>query len=134
MARKITSVTIEAEGRDKGKRFMITEMPASKAEKWAMRLAFAMVGTGIELPKDLGKQGMAGIATLGLKALGSIPFDVAEPLLDELMGCVQVMPNPQDPTVVRGLVESDIEEIATRIKLRMETLKLHVDFFTNAAA
>lgn len=134
MARKITNVTIEADGRDQGKRFIISEMPASRAEKWAMRLAFAVMGAGVDVPDGFGKNGMADIASFGMKALGKIPFDVAEPLLDELMACVQIAPNPQDPTVSRPLIESDVEEIPTRLKLRMETLKLHIDFFTSVAA
>ena len=35
MARKTQTYTIDSGGRDKGKTFLITEMPATKAEDWA---------------------------------------------------------------------------------------------------
>lgn len=35
MARKVEQVVIEAEGREQGKTFILTEMPAIVAERWA---------------------------------------------------------------------------------------------------
>ncbi|WP_444859382.1 hypothetical protein [Serratia sp. (in: enterobacteria)] len=48
------------------------------------------------------------------------------------MTCVQAVPNPADKTVVRPLIEADIDEVATRLNLRAEVFKLHVDFFATA--
>ena len=40
-----------AEGnRDAGKRFLIVEMPATKAEKWAMRAILALMRGNVDLP------------------------------------------------------------------------------------
>lgn len=60
-------------------------------------------------------------------------WEVAEPLLEEMWACVQIMPDSSKPHVVRNLIEQDIEEIATRIKLRAEVWKLHVDFLKAVA-
>ena len=125
MARKTLTITIDASGRDKGKIFVLTEMPASQAERWALRALSALAGSGVEVPDDLKDAGFAGLARLGIQAFGNLPWEKAEPLLDEMFRCVQCQPSPK---VVRDLVEDDIEEIATRLKLRMELFKLHADF------
>lgn len=44
--------------------------------------------------------------------------------------CITIIPDPSKPNVTRALIEDDIEEVATRLKLRIEIFKLHVDFFT----
>ena len=132
MARKETFITIDANGRDQGKVFYIKEMAASQAEWWAMRALMAMGRGGVDIPDNLRSMGMAAMAVEGLKAVSKIPPDEARPLLDELMGCVQAVPNPADKSVVRPLIESDIEEVATRLNLRAEVFKLHVDFFATA--
>jgi hypothetical protein len=59
---------------------------------------------------------------------------VAEPLLDELLTCVEFMPDPARPEVVRSLIDDDIEEVATIFKLQKEVLALHVDFLKGASA
>ncbi|QIC87507.1 hypothetical protein F0336_14055 [Serratia liquefaciens] len=119
-------------GRDEGKVFFIQEMPASKAEAWAIRCALAMAKGGVELPENFADLGMAGLAKVGLGLLAKVPFEEAKPLLDEIMTCVQFVPDPQNHAVKRHLIESDIEEVGTRLKLRAEVFNLHVDFITAA--
>jgi hypothetical protein len=133
MARKIAQWTVEDEGRDKGKVFLLTEMPASRAEAWATRVLLALMGSNTNLPENFADMGMAGLAELGLKAIAGLKWEVAEPLLEEMLQCVQIIPNPAKPQVVRALVESDIEEILTRFKLRVEVWKLHMDFLQAVA-
>ena len=136
MARNEKTYTVTEEGRDNGKVFLIREMPASQAETWAIRALMAISKNSPDVLEnamnmdadDAAAMGMAGIASLGFKALGSIPFADAGPLLAEMMDCVQFIPDPTKPNVVRRLIEDDIQEIKTRIKLRMEVLKLHTDF------
>src|SRR5690606_16539051 len=118
MARKTTTVTITDANRDRGKVFLLTEMHASQAESWAMRALLALMAGGVELPEGFEHTGMAGMAEDGLKMLAELRYEVAEPLLAEMMGCVQIIPDPQKPDVVRPLIEEDIEEIPTRIQLR----------------
>jgi hypothetical protein len=129
MARKTIDVTIQAEGRDRGKVLSITELPASQAEKWATRALLALSKAGVEIPDNIADAGLAGVAILGLKALGGMSFKDAEPLLDEMMACVKIKPSPHDkPEIIRSLVESDIEEIATRVFLRSAVFELHTGF------
>ncbi len=138
MARKTLKVTIQddrtpdADGqvtgdlsRDVGKTFLITEMPASQAERWAMKALLAVARAGIDLPVGLYEQGsMRTLAVLGLQAVTSIQFEEAEPLLDEMMKCVQIV----EQKATRDLTEDDIEEVRTRLLLRRKVLELHVGF------
>lgn len=133
MARKVLKLKITAAGRDLGKTFVLTELPARAAHSWATRALFGVMNAGVEIPEDLAAAGMAGIASIGLKALGRVPAEVAEPLLDELLACVEVMPDPARPEVTRGLIDDDLEEVKTIFTLQREVLKLHTDFFTSAA-
>ena len=127
MARKELDVKIEAEGRDKGKTFHITEMSAWDAERWAQRAFFAVMNAGVDIDDNLAKAGMAGIAVAGIKAFGSIPWEKAQPLLDELLTCVKYRFD-HAPSSIRPLVLEDVEEAATLIQLRAEALNLHINF------
>jgi hypothetical protein len=122
--RKEASITIEAAGRDQGKTFILTEMPASKAEAWGARLMLALSRAGVEVPPGFFEMGMAGVAVMGLKAMGGLSWDVAKPLLDEMMACVRIKVNAG----VRDLIEEDIEEVKTRLRLRDEVINLHISF------
>ncbi|WP_206522105.1 MULTISPECIES: hypothetical protein [unclassified Mesorhizobium] len=128
--RKEIDVTIADDGRDQGKTFHIREMPATRAEKWAMRALLAVTRSGVELPDDFAGMGMQGIAIVGIRAITKIDFEDAEPLLDEMMECVTIKPDPRNPAIQRPLIEGDVEEIATLIQLRQEVINLHVSFFT----
>jgi len=130
MARKTATVTISAEGRDKGKVFVLTELSAYEAEDWAGRALFALMNAGVEIPDNIAEAGLAGVAAMGLKAIAKLPFDSAKPLLDKMMGCVQIQPSP---TVTRALIPDDIEEVATLLQLRKQVLGLHMDFSMAAA-
>ena len=127
MARKESSFVADI-GRDKGKQFHITEMSASQAESWAFRVILAIGNAGIEIPDNLAAQGMAGLMAVGYMNLLKIPFEAAKPLLDEMMGCVQVVPSPN---IKRPLIEDDIEEVKTRLLIRKAIWDLHMDFFLN---
>lgn len=128
MARNTANYTVTDEGRDQGKVFVLTEMPASRAESWAMRALLALMAGGVEVPPGFDRMGMAAMAEMGIKALVGLKWEVAEPLLAEMWSCVQIMPDPTKPHVIRNLIEEDIEEISTRIKLRAEVWKLHTGF------
>lgn len=134
MARKEKFITIDGQGRDNGKVFHLTEMSASQAEWWAMRAIMAMGRGGVDLPDDVRSMGMAALALEGLKALSKIPPEEARPLLDEMMECIQFVPDSKNRGIRRPLIEDDIEEITTRLNLRAEVFRLHVDFFSPAAS
>lgn len=133
MARKTKTVTISTEGRDQGKAFYITEMSAFAAEKWATRAISAMARSGVDMPEEVLDAGMAGILVLGAKAILSVDFMEAEPLLEEMMACVQLIPDPSKPEVMRRVHEDDIEEVSTLVFLRNEVLEIHLGFSIAAA-
>jgi hypothetical protein len=125
---------ISTPGRDQNKRFIITEMSALKAERWAMRALLALSHAGVDIPDDARAAGMAGLAKAGLRALHDLNFEEARPLLDEMLSCVTIMPDAKNPTFTRPLVMNemegdDIEEIATLWELRERIFRLHAAFF-----
>jgi hypothetical protein len=142
--RKHKIVEITAEGRDKGKHFLIVELSAMHAEKWATRAFLAMSRAGIEIPDEALSAGMAGLIGIGVAGLVKLPFEEAEPLLDEMLGCISVVVEGQrDPISGRpdsralrhgdNFNDGDIEEISTLLTLRMEVAELHVGFSIPAA-
>lgn len=139
--RKTKVVAITVDGRDKGKHFLIYEMPASAAEEWAMQALLLAAQSGAQIPPDVMGAGMAGLAVVGIQAiLGGVPFAPVRELLREAFdSCVAYIPDPNNLNIMRGnarkipgcvgpLLEEDIQEVATRIELRKEIFLLHTGF------
>lgn len=130
---KSVTVQVPAEwgGRDKNKHFLITEMPATQAEKWGWRALLLLRGSGERMPDNVQGLGMVGVAVLGINVFlrGEMSFTNLEPLLDEMMVCVRIVRDPRHPEVATDIVpDIDIEEVQTRLWLRSEVLKLHTGF------
>ena len=132
MARKEKHYAVTDDGRDKCKVFLLTEMACERAEKWALRALSAAAKAGVDIG-EAPTGGMAAIATMGIEALFRVDFAEAEPLLDELFGCVKIIRMPDKPDMAFDLMEEDIEEVRTRLRLRLEVLRLHVGFSPGAA-
>lgn len=128
MARKTLTYTVSDKNRDEGKAFVISEMPVRAGHAWATRALFGIMNGGIDVPDDLLSSGFAGLAQIGIKALGNLRPEIGVPLLDELLACVQVMPDPSVPSRLRSDWDADVEEVSTIFKLQFEVLKLHMDF------
>jgi hypothetical protein len=128
--RKTAVVKIEAEGRDKGKTFLLTEMSALQAEKWARRALLALCNKHVEIPPDIVDRGVEGLLHVGITALSGVDFHEAEPLFDEMLTCVQIVPDPEsNPSFKRPpQAEGDIEEVATILLLRGRVWELHTGF------
>lgn len=131
-------------GRDKGKTFLLTEMGARPGHKWATRALFAVMNAGLEVPEEYADAGFAGLAAIVssgntqllamfIRTLGKLDSAIAMPLLDELLDCVEVIPDPSHPNVKRKLWDEDVEEVATLFALQKEVLTLHMSFFTGDA-
>lgn len=133
MARNTMQYTITDDNRDNGKTFLITEMPAAQAEAWAMRAILALMAGDVELPEGIEKEGMAGLAKLGIKALAGLQWEAAKPLLSEMFECIQFMPDKTKPDLLNPAVDLVIEEVMTRVKLRGEVWALHTGFSVTAA-
>lgn len=139
--RKHKTMVIDAEGRDKGKAFLIVERSAYDAEKWATRSLMALGRSGIDVPPEALQAGALGLLLVGVEAFKRMPFEDAEPLLDEMLECVSFVPDPGkvDPSTGRPFSrplmrgdDGDIEEISTLLKLRSEVLQLHLGFSLTA--
>ena len=122
--------TITTAGRDQGKTFLITEMPAAKSFKWACRALLAMAHAGVELPDEITPEmGLAALAIAGIRSMSGLQWRELEPLMDEMMTCVQYAPDQANPQVVRGLMmDVDIEEVTTLVELHAEVWTLHTGF------
>lgn len=134
--RKTETVTLGSDaGRDSGKVFVITEMSASRAEKWATRALLAVGHAGFQIPPDVLEElsggGMAAMALIGINSLMQVSWVEAEPLLDEMMACVQI--KPSENAAPRPLIEDDIMEASSRVRLKKAVWDLHVDFSSAAA-
>lgn len=134
MPRKTKHVTIptpakgERENRDAGKIFLISEQSSVWAEKWASRAFLAISHAGAEVPREVLTLGIIGVAMVGMRAFVTSKWEDVEPLMDDMMRCIKICPNPNDLDISRELVETDIEEVETRLKLRQEAIELHAGF------
>ena len=129
-------------GRDAGKLFKITEWDAMRAEKWAWRMALALKGTSGQLPENVARLGMVGVAVHGINAIlgADVDPDKLMPLFDEMMTCIKIVRDARvrdqatgEPLAVDLVGQADIEEISTVGWLRSEVLRIHSGFSASAA-
>lgn len=131
-------VTIE-EGPDAGKVFVVKQMPLLRGDRWANRVALALCKSGMDIsgltttdeegrPVFRGLLDMVGIVNIALRALGGVDDAVAQSLLDEVISDVKTrLPGGGERNLI---VESDITSISTLWKLRIESIKVNLDFLT----
>lgn len=129
-------VTIE-DGADAGKTFIVKQMPLLRGDRWANRVALALCKSGVDIggltttdesgnAVFRGLLDMVGVVNIALKALGGVDDAVAQSLLDEVMQDVRFrLPGGSDRPVV---IESDITSISTLWKIRIESIKVNLDF------
>lgn len=99
-------------------------------------MLLAISHAGGKLPEGALDAGMAGVAATvqtsivaAMRAMAGLQYDDVEPLLDIMFSCVQYQPGSNLPTqtITLGL-NSQIEEVSTRMALRWEVLQLHLNF------
>lgn len=125
MARKTCRLTIDADGRDKGKTFVITELPALDIERWTVRLVLALGKNGVSLPNVQADSGFAGIAGIVWVLIAQITAADAELLLATMLEGLKI----DEGKITRDLVPDDIEEAETLLQIRMAWVDLHAGFF-----
>lgn len=133
MARREEVVVIDAEGRDKGKQFLIREMPAYQAEEWFMRAMMLLARSGTDVPSDIFEHGSMGFAAMGIGAaisgLGKAPWHEVKPMMDEMLACLASYQSPAGVAVtIHSQIMQQIEEPRTIMRLREEILSLHLGF------
>lgn len=119
MGRKVEHFTIEAEGRDKGKVFVLTEMPATLGKPWLMKVTMLLGIQGVDV-KGLGKSGGAA----------AIAMVMDDPLLSGWRDCVKYLhaADQLPQKVFWDLPTCQIEEIETVTYLQAKVLELHMGF------
>jgi len=150
MARKTKTLVIES-GRDQGKSFLITEMPVTRADKWANKALCNLLKAGID-PKAVNVNllintidpnqevkidrmgGMLELATLLGRAVGGIPYEILQDLKDELIDeCVQIIPSGGSPRQFLS-IDDELESLLTLESLRKEAFLLHIDFLADGSS
>jgi hypothetical protein len=121
---KEAEIRIEA-GRDRGKVFVIREMPAYDLEWFAIRAFQALGSSGINVPQEIADMGAVGFCLVAFQAFMGSTAEQIKPLRDEMMKCVFLRSSadamiPFDPQLVF--------EIDTIRKIREAWLKLHTGF------
>lgn len=125
MARKTCNLPIEEEGRDKGKVFVLTELPALDIERWTVRLVLALGKNGISLPDVQADSGFAGIAGILWVLIAQISPSEAEALMATMLDGLKINAGK----VIREVAPDDIEEPETLLQIRMAWVDLHAGFF-----
>ena len=132
MSRRVKTITIEEEGRDKGKVFVLTEMPATVAEVWATQAIELLLKAGADVSAEAqaagGMQALAGTPITGVAQLRALQ----DPSLAAWWDCVRYehASNLPPQPILQGAA-CQIEELKTISQLRMEVLRLHTDFFSD---
>lgn len=132
MSRRDATITIQHEGRDKGKTFTIQEMPAARAEEFFIRCMMLLAKGGADLPQDF-EPTPYGFARIGLQAFlkgisGAQPAEV-KLLMHEMMSCVtSYIPPNGIPVTISQQIDEQIEEVVTRLILKEEVVSLHLGF------
>lgn len=122
---KTKEVTITAEGRDKGRQYLLTEMPALKAERWARRAVMAMSRQELDIRAEVAALGMWGFVLGGMQALAAGDVDQVDQLMDEMLPQIQIV----EEKITRPIQgDGDVWEIATYKTLRQELIELHLGF------
>ena len=108
--------------------FRITQMPATKAERWANKAMFLLIGAGKDIKKN------AKIEDV-IKVVASIDYDKAEPLYNELIECCTFLPdgnaNGAGIGCTQDTIDAQIIDPMNLYKLRMASAKLNFSFFMN---
>ena len=117
---------------DDGERrmFRITQMPATKAERWANRAAFLLIEAG----KSLKSTKNIKIEDL-VKMLSTVDYAKIEPLYNELIECCEYIsdgnPNSAGMPCSQDTIDAQIIEPMNLYRLRLASAKLNFAFFTS---
>lgn len=111
--------------------FKIREMPASQLERWLMRaLLLVSKGANTETGLDALRALNADGTVRALAAVcGAVSYDDAQPLLDEMLACCSRVDAGIEQVCTPETVDGYIEDVRTLFRLRVETVRLHFDFF-----
>lgn len=137
MARRQEVVVITDEGRDKGKTFIIKEMPSEQGERWGFLATMLIIKAALGKPELANNAGMMAVWMAGAEAaqdpIKSLEFAhvLMDPQLDGWKSCVTYQHAPgHPPQPILDGEACQIEERRTWTKLRLAVFKMHTDFFS----
>ena len=142
-------VTVTLQDGERNLTFRIRQMSAWKLERWMFRAAIqiskasgdSVAGLSVEdaqkaLKKLTKNQSADSGAQKIVNIIGGLDYGEAEPLLDELLACCKLIPDPSHPMmemdITEQTAEGQIENPLTLIRLRVEAAKLNFSFFGGA--
>lgn len=115
-------VTIDAPGRDQGKAFRLALMPPKKLKRWLAAFTVALQRERLSfVGREFAEAAQHIVEARGAMPAAAVDFDS---LMDEMMGCIRLIPDPARPGNSRRLGEHDIEELRTVMLLRVEWIRL----------
>lgn len=120
----------ERPNRDAGKVFRITEVSAMRLERWCMRALGAVARAGVDVGdlQTAYTSGIQAVMMIGIEGLLKMDDQSSESLRDEMLECVEIVPDPANAQISRPLIESDIDELSTLLTLRSEIITIHTGF------
>lgn len=123
--------TIEIEDRGTLLQFKIVEMSATQLESWIFRALLLLASCGVEVPDGSDISAAAKyLQHKGISALGSIDYNKAKPLLEELLQCCyRILPNNATQRVESSTADGYISDVRTLLKLKWEAAKFNLSFF-----
>ena len=127
MARKEIEIKIE-DGRDAGKVFKITELPAVQMDKWATRALLLLGKAGMNI-SVLNSMKVEDI----LAALSKADYNETEQLLQVMLESCSLQKDGVSVAMKGAMVDSVIEEWTTVFRLRIEAIKLNLGFLEQDA-
>lgn len=129
--RKSEIITLTDNG--EARRFRITQMPATKAERWINRVMFLLTEASkkVKLPKRKNDEFKVEDA---MQLLSVVDYDKVEPLYNELIECCSYLPHGNEVGIQcsQDTIDAQIEDPLNLYRLRMASARLNFDFFMNA--
>ena len=129
MTKRVVEVTLR--DRDRDLAFKIEEMSATRLESWlmcALLLLGPVLGKAAGEDVSLGEAGRLLGSQEGWNALSTVDYPKAKALLDEMLECCTRIDAGVPQRCTTSSVDSYVSDVSTLIKLRMEALKLNLDF------
>ena len=125
-----TEIYTGTHGRDAGKKFLLTEADAFRAEWFAARALRAASVAGVPIPDNWEDAGMEALFLIGFESMARLPAHELKELMDEMMSCVEYIPTNTKlkPRALLYGTSGDIEEIQTVIAIRRALFYLHTGF------
>ncbi|NVN09708.1 hypothetical protein [Nguyenibacter vanlangensis] len=129
-----STYTIEDDGADRGKVFIIRRMTAVEGDRWGRAFMHAATAALPEAEaKSVASLGIAGAAMsgAGMTILRNLDPKDAEPLLDTLLRCVEIQSDPTNPTtrVKYPLWLQQVEEVETIGAIQEQAFEFNTGFF-----